>query len=82
MSEPVDVPITFDTLAVRSLNTCRVVHLPTYAGLRLLLASAANDQGYAEIEAGVAISATAWWGKAANRRVVAARLESSSRRNR
>ena len=43
MSDAHGVPITFDTLAVRALNTCRIVHLPTYAGLRLLLGGAAND---------------------------------------
>src|SRR5579871_6667771 len=43
MSEAQGVPLTFETLAVRTLNTCRVIHMPTYAGLRLLLGGAAND---------------------------------------
>src|SRR5262249_6974855 len=34
---------TFDTLAVRALNARRVIHLPTYPGLRLLLGPAAKD---------------------------------------
>ena len=32
--------LDFDTLAARSLNASRIVHKPTYAGLRLLLRSA------------------------------------------
>jgi hypothetical protein len=45
MSEGPIVPVPFDTLAVRSLNASRVVHQPTYAGLRLLLGPASNAPG-------------------------------------
>ncbi len=34
--------LDFETLAARSLNTSRIVHKPTYAGLRLLLGAAKN----------------------------------------
>jgi len=43
MSNVPGVAVPFETLAVRSLNTSRTVHLPTYAGLRLLLGSACHD---------------------------------------
>lgn len=43
MSGTHGVPVTFNTLAVRALNTSRTVHLPTYAGLRLLLGAASRD---------------------------------------
>lgn len=34
--------LDFDTIAARSLNSSRIVHKPTYAGLRLLLKAAAH----------------------------------------
>lgn len=34
----------FDTLAARALNASRTIHKPTYAGLRILLRSLANDK--------------------------------------
>lgn len=43
MSKTQSNPVTFETLAVRALNACRGVHMPTYAGLRLLLGAASND---------------------------------------
>ena len=36
-------PLRFDTLAARALNASRMIHAPTYAGLRLLLGPASNQ---------------------------------------
>src|SRR5947209_12346645 len=41
MTSPV---VDFETLAARALNTARLAHKPTYAGLRILLQSASNDK--------------------------------------